>query len=176
MKYLLPAIVAVFAFAGLAGPSEARMRMRGMSAETFANSIASMDQFEIQSGQLALQKSNNDEIKKFAQRMIDDHTKSTDQLKEALKQANLPEPGTEPNKGHRAFLTKLQNASEAAFDRTYVQDQRKEHRQEVRVLENYSKRGDNESLKQFASSILPMIREHLQMAEGLKIGAVSARR
>jgi putative membrane protein len=124
MKYLVPAMLAAFAF--LAGPSEARMRLgaaKPMSAGTFAQKVAVSDWFEIQSSQLALQKSHDGEIRKFVQRMIDGHTKPADQLKAALKQANLPEPGTDLDREHQALLTKLQNENGAVFDRTYVRDQ-----------------------------------------------------
>ncbi len=180
MKYLLPAILAVLAFAGLAAPSEARLRLRAekpVNAETFAQKAAVSDQFEIQSSKLALQKSHNDQIRKFAQRMIDDHTKAGEELKAALLQANLKEPGTELDHEHQVLLNKLQNESQGAFDRTYVKDQRTGHQQAVRLLEGYAKNGDNNALKQFAVKTLPIIKEHLKLAEGLRAGgAVSARR
>ncbi len=61
-------------------------------AGQFAQELKSSGQFEIDSSTLALQKSQNDEVKKFAQKMIDDHTAADEKLMETLKQANLPEP------------------------------------------------------------------------------------
>ena len=63
----------------------------------------------------------------------------------------------------------------AAFDRAFVRDQIKAHEQAVELLEGYSKRGDNNALKQLASTLLPTIKEHLQLAEGLR-SSVTARR
>jgi putative membrane protein len=180
MKYLLPAIVAVFALAGLAGPSDARLRQRAvkpLSAEAFALKAANSNEFEIQSSQLALQKSHNDEIRKFAQRMIDDHTKLADEAKATLQQANLQEPPAELDREHQVLLNKLKNENGAAFDRTYVRDQRTGHQQAVLLLEGYAKSGDNAPLKQLASKALPIVKEHLKLVEGLHAGgAVSARR
>ncbi len=173
MKYLLPALVAVFALAGLAGPSEARHRLfheRAMTPETFAQKVAGSDEFEIQSSQIALQKSNNQQIKSFAQRMIDDHTKINNQLKDLLKQANMQEPSSELDSQHQAMLNKLKNESGTKFERTYVKDQRNGHKQAVRLLEGYSKSGTNETLKKFASDSLPIIKEHLKLAEALPSG------
>jgi putative membrane protein len=176
MKYIVSALAAVLAIAGFISPSEARLRLRGMSAETFAQKVATSDQFEIQSSQLALQKSQKDDVKRFAQTMIDDHTKTSEKLKETLKQANLPEPNPQLDGEHQALLTKLNKVDGAAFDRAYAKDQLKGHQQAVRLLENYSKRGDNDALKKFASDILPTIQHHLQMAQALNPRNVSARR
>jgi len=63
----------------------------------------------------------------------------------------------------------------AAFDRAYVRDQIQGHEQAVELLEGYSKRGDNDALKQLASTLLPTIKEHLQRAETLG-SSVTARR
>ncbi len=177
MKYVLPAIVAVLALAGLAGPSEARLRLRAMSPEQFAREAAVGNEFEIKSSQLALQKSNNAEIKQFAEKIVQDHTQLADQMKERLKQANLPEVTPQLDEKHQALLTKLEGEKEAAFDRTYVQAQRKAHKQTVQLLEHYARRGDNKTLKELATNTLPMIKEHLKLAEHLPSGrALSARR
>ena len=40
---------------------------------------------EVQMGQLALEKSSDDQVKQFAQRMVDDHGKMLDQMKPAAQ-------------------------------------------------------------------------------------------
>ncbi len=107
--------------------------------------------------------------------MIDDHTAADKKLTETLKQANLPEPEYAMEEENRDVLQQLFPLSGAAFDRAYVRDQIKAHEQAVELLETFSKRGDNNALKQLASSLLPMIKEHLQLAEGLR-SSVTARR
>ena len=47
---------------------------------------------EVQLGQLTLQKSNNDQVKQFAQHMIDDHTKLNDQMKPVAQQVGVAVP------------------------------------------------------------------------------------
>ncbi len=176
MKYLLPAIVAVFVLAGLTDSPEARIRMRAMSPEQFAKMAAASNQFEIESSRLALDKSKNEQIRSFAQRVIDDHTKLGGQLKATLSQANLPEVSEQLNEKLQAQLNKLKGEKEAAFDRTYAGDQRKDHVLTLRLLEDYARSGSNTALKEFASTSIPMIKEHLKMAEALRTGNVSARR
>ncbi len=178
MRYLLPAIAAVLALIGLAGPSEARIiKAKPMAPSYFIQKAADSNRFEIESSKLALQKSNNAEIKKFAQRMIDDHTKIGDELKGLLAKANLPEPGAKLDPKDQALLTKLEKEKEAVFDSNYVIAQRKGHVEAVRLVGAYARNGENPPLKQFASQILPILKEHLRLAEALPGGRnLSARR
>jgi putative membrane protein len=179
MKTLLPALMAALMIAGLAGPAGARRNnaRNEVTPAVFIEKIGNANQFEIQSSQLALQKSHNDAIRKFAQRMIDDHTKLGDELKDTLKQANLPGPGVKLDKEPEALLAKLESLNGAAFDSTYIRDQRVGHQQAIRLLEGYVRKGSNETLKQFASKILPEIKEHERLADELRGGrSLSARR
>jgi len=177
MKYLLPAILAVFALAGLTGNSEARMRGAGMSPEAFARQAMAINEFEIQAGHLALEKAQNEQIKQFAQRMIDDHTRINDEMKARLKQANIPEPTQLLDPKHEALLNKLKSEQGTTFERTYVAINRQGHKEAVRLLETYARRGTNPVLKQIAANVLPTIKEHLKLAEALPSGrALTARK
>ncbi|MGA7326991.1 MAG: DUF4142 domain-containing protein [Rhodomicrobium sp.] len=177
MKYLLPAILAVFALAGLAGSSEARIGAKVMSPEAFAQKAMAINEFEIQAGHLALEKAQNEQIKQFAQRMIDDHTRIADEMKARLKQANLPEPTQQLDPKHEALLTKLKSLSGPAFERTYVAVNRQGHKEAVRLLETYARRGTNPVLRQIATNVLPTIKKHLKLAEALPSGrALTARK
>ncbi len=136
--------------------------------------VAAAGQFEIQSSQLALQKSQNDAVKQFAQRMIEDHTKLGEKLKTTLQNANIPVPD-EPLSGEvQRKLTQLQAADGANFERLYINDQVKAHKKAVRLLRRYAKRGGNDALKQFASEALPMIQKHLELARDLRESAAPA--
>lgn len=182
MKYILPAIMAVLALGLLASPTQARMRMQSMkphatTPEQFIQAVASSNEFEIQSSKLALDKSKNEEIHQFGNRMIEDHTKLGDELKATLKQANMPEPDNRLDPKDQAQLDKLRKLSGAAFDRTYVADQRAGHVQAVRLVGVYAKDGTNPALKGLAVKSLPILKEHLRMAEGLRTGRnLTARR
>ena len=176
MRNFVIAAVAIFAFASFVTSAEARSRARSFTdAAEFVQDLKSSGQFEIESSDLALRTSSNDEIKKFAQHMIDDHNAADQKLTDTLKQEKLlgPEYGMDAE-GQDLFnqLTVLQGS---AFDRAYVRDQIQGHEQAVELLEGYSKRGDNDALKQLASTLLPTIKEHLQRAETLG-SSVTARR
>ena len=56
---------------------------------------------EVQLGQLTLQKSNNDQVKQFAQRMIDDHTKLNEQMKPVAQQLGVSVPNQDFEEGQK---------------------------------------------------------------------------
>jgi putative membrane protein len=170
MKYSLAAM-AVIAALGLSGPSAARThthaRTQGMSPQTFVQQAAAANQFEIESGQLALQKAQNDKLKQFAQRSVDDHTTIANQMKQTLQQANLPEPPAQLPPEKQARLDQLKNKSGAAIDRTYFMDQLSGHRQAVHLIGSYARTGSNPALRKLAADTLPVIRQHMKMLEAM---------
>jgi putative membrane protein len=176
MRNFAIAALAIFAFAGFVTSAEARSKARAFTeAAEFAQELKSSGRFEIESSSLALRTSNNDEIKKFAQRMVDDHTAADQKLTETLKQANVPELQYGMDAEGQDVVNQLAVLQGSDFDRAYVRDQIKAHGQAIELLEAYSKSGDNSALKQLASTLLPMIKEHLQMAEGLRSSATARR-
>ena len=181
MKCSLAAAVAIIAAVSVAGPSVARTHARastqGMDPQTFVQQAAAANQFEIASGQLALQKTQNDKLKQFAQRMIDDHTKIADQMRQTLQQANLPVPLAQLPPEQQVLLDKLKNKNGAAFDRAYLVDQLSGYRKAVRLIGSYAKSGSNPALKKLAENTLPVIKEHARLLAAMPgAGPLTARR
>ncbi|MGE3539660.1 MAG: DUF4142 domain-containing protein [Candidatus Tectimicrobiota bacterium] len=131
----------------------------------FVNKAASSNLFEVQSSQLALHKSQNNRVRDFAQRMVQDHTAIGNQLKAAAQGQNVP---TNLNQQHSSLLQQLQGASEGDFNRLYVQHQLTGHAETITLFEPWAQHGDHPQLKQFAQQTLPTLREHLQMAQQLR--------
>jgi len=176
MRNFVIAALAIFAFAGFVTSAEARSKAHAMTkAEPFVQELKSSGQFEIESSTVALQKSKNEDLRKFAQQMIDDHKAADQKLTETLKQANLPEPQYSMIEEQKDMLLTLTALEGVNFDRKYVQDQIQSHNAAINLLTSFSQRGDNKELKQLASTLLPTIKEHLKMAEGLR-PSVTARR
>jgi putative membrane protein len=176
MRNFVIAAVAILALAGFVVSAEAASKADAMNtAEQFAQELKSSGQFEIESSEIALATSSNDDIKKFAQKMIDDHKAADKKLTATLKQANLPEPKYGMDEQTRGLVSQLAVLTGTTFDRDYVRDQIQGHEKAVALLESYSKDGDNDALKQLASTLLPMIKEHLAMAKALR-SSVTARR
>lgn len=119
---------------------------------------------EVQFGQLALQKSSNDDVKQFAQRMVDDHTKMGDDLKPIAQQMNVKIPDG-PSSKDKAMMAKMQALNGDAFDKAYIKDMVKDHKMDQKEFKEESSRTTNPDLKQASTHGLEVITEHLQMIE-----------
>jgi putative membrane protein len=177
MKYFAIAAAAIIALAAAVTGSEAGSKARSFTdAGEFAQALKSSGNFEIVSSALALQNSDNDEVKKFAQKMIDDHKAADQKLTDTLKQANLKEPEYAMLEEQTELVQQLEPLHGARFDRSYLQDQVQGHRDVIQLIQVYTKSGDNDALKQLASSLLPAIEEHHRMAQTLMSSGATARR
>lgn len=138
------------------------------STRDFVTEAAIGDMFEIQSSQLALRQATPD-LRGFAQQMIDDHTRTSGELKAMLRgpdETSSP-PATLDDK-HQKLLDELRDKSAAQFDERYIKDQVSAHKEAVSLFERYADSGDNMQLKDWAARTVPTLRSHLKMAEDLK--------
>ncbi len=126
----------------------------------FVNAVAMSDAYEIQSSQLALQRSQSEEVKKFAQEMIRAHTATTNELK-PLAEAAGATPAASLGDRHRSMMENLQNASADDFDDRYIDQQTAAHQEALTLLRTYADRGDNAQLKAFAAKTAPAVEQHL---------------
>jgi putative membrane protein len=134
--------------------------------EDFVKEAASSDMFEIQSSQLANQKSQDQQTKTFATQMVTDHTKTTSELK-PLAQAAKVEIPTAMLPAHQKMLDKLKGLNGDDFTKQYHDDQVSAHKDAVSLFQRYGKGGDNDQIKNWASKTVPALEHHLQMAQDL---------
>lgn len=143
---------------------------KGMATEDFVRKAAIANQFEIESSQLALDKAQDAKVKQFAQRMIDEHTKTGKDMETALqsesKDIALPD---KLDTKHQKMLDKLQSASDARFDSQYLSAQKDAHKEAVKLFSNYSKKGQDPALKEFAAQTLPGLKDHQTHVKNLKV-------
>ena len=121
---------------------------------------------EVQLGQLTLQKSNNEQVKQFAQRMIDDHTKLNDQMKPVAQQLGVTVPN-QVSKNDRKTMAKLQALSGSAYDQAYINDMVKDHKQDLNDFQMEASSGQDQTVKDAATQGSKVIAQHLQMAQQL---------
>jgi putative membrane protein len=140
-----------------------------MTAQDFANKAAASDMFEIESSKAALATSSSDSVKKFAQMMVDAHTKSSADLKAALASADpAVTPSATLDPAQQASLDSLKSAPAAAFDAAYKTAQVDGHQQALAMLQQYAAGGQAGPAKDFAAKMVPIVTEHLRMAQELK--------
>lgn len=142
----------------------------GGDAQEYVRQAASSEQYEIQSSEMALQKSQNAAVRKFAQQMIDDHRAATQKLQTVATGATLQAPAADMLPAHRAKLDELRKETGKDFDEKYVDQQREAHEAAIRLHETMM-RTENApaALSGFAREVLPKIQTHARMLEGMKI-------
>jgi putative membrane protein len=69
------------------------------------------------------------------------------------------------NAKDQAVYDRLSQLHGAEFDRAYMQDMVKDHKNDIAEFQKEANRGKNEDLKSFASETLPTLQEHLKMAQ-----------
>jgi putative membrane protein len=121
---------------------------------------------EVELGKLATQKASRDDVKQFGQRMVDDHTKANDQLKQVASKENISIPESLDSK-HQSRIDKLSKLSGTDFDKAYIKDQLKDHQTDVKEFSAEAQGGTDPNIKAFASNTLPILQEHLNMVKNL---------
>lgn len=119
--------------------------------------------FEVQAGNLALQKGASADVKAFAQRMVTDHSKSNAELAQlaTTKGAVLP---TELEGEHETAFDHLSTLSGAEFDKAYMQHMVEDHDKTVADFDKASTSATDADLKTWAGSTLPVLQQHATQA------------
>lgn len=156
----------------------------GSSDKKFIMEAAHGGMMEVELGKLGVDKASSPDVKQFAQRMVDDHSKANDELMQLASQKGITlshadhqammsqtSSGTSSaDKDHQAMMKaqgmkdKLSKLSGADFDREYMSMMVKDHVKDVKEFEDASTKAKDADLKAWAAKTLPTLREHLQMA------------
>jgi putative membrane protein len=133
----------------------------------FVENAARGGMTEVQMGQLAQQKGISPTVRSFGARMVTDHTKINDELKQiaAKKGATLP---AQLSHGEKSDLEKLQKETGTDFDKTYAHFMVRDHKEDVKEFEKAAKDLEDPDLKAFAQKTLPVLQQHLQLAEQME--------
>jgi len=132
--------------------------------KTFMTKAAQGGMEEVELGKLAASNASNADVKTFGQRMVDDHSKANDQLKQVAQGKGVTLP-TDVNKMQRKDIDKLSKLNGEAFDRAYMKMMVSDHKKDVAEFKKESKSGKDADVKSFASTTLPTLQDHLKMAQ-----------
>ncbi|MBB3233769.1 DUF4142 domain-containing protein [Phyllobacterium endophyticum] len=135
--------------------------------EDFVLEAASSDMFEIESSKLAVERADAS-TKTFAQQMIDDHQKTSMEMKQLVEsgkvKAAIPAAMTA---AQQETLDKLKSLQGADFTKQYHADQVDAHEDAVDLFKRYGEEGENADLKAWAAKTRPALEHHLHMAQEL---------
>lgn len=163
-------VVAAMAFPALAQTprNSATPGQVSQNTQEFVKKAAIGDMYEIQSSKMVIDRAQGGEFKAFAQKIVDDHTKSSNELKGIVQKMQGVEVPSQLDAKHKQMIDQLQAASGARLERQYKDQQISAHNEAISLFESYSKDGDNAELKSFAQKTLPALKQHLQMAQNLR--------
>lgn len=119
---------------------------------------------EVELGKLAEENAQNQDVKDFGKRMVEDHSKAGDQLKQVASQQGVTLP-TDLSAKDNATKKRLSQLHGDAFDKAYMNDMVADHREDVAEFKHESSAGRDPQVKQWATQTLPTLEEHLKMAE-----------
>ena len=139
------------------------------AAPDFVTKAAMSDMYEVEAAKVALARSQNAEVKTFAQMMVDDHTKSTNDLKSAIAASGLSlTPPSALDEAHAENIQELKDEEAADFDKAYLNDQVDAHQMALDLLQRYANDGDNAQLKGFAATTAPVVQAHYDQVKKMR--------
>jgi putative membrane protein len=129
--------------------------------------LAMANMAEIEAARAAQTKSQNEQVRNFAQQMIDDHTKALDDVRQLAQARGVTLP-TELDRMHKAKADRLASLSGEAFDRAYMaQSGVADHKKAHDKLSHAQSRAKDPEVKALAARTLPVVDQHLNSAQQL---------
>ena len=133
--------------------------------KTFVSKALEGGDMEVQLGQLAQQKSQSNDVKQFAQKMVSDHSQMADKwFKPIAQQLGVAEPKG-PSKKDKKEIARLQGLNGDEFDREYITMMVKDHQQDLKEFKDEAQSAQDPNVKQVAERGSTIITQHLQIIE-----------
>lgn len=136
------------------------------SDAAFITSAARGGMAEVQMGQLAQRNGRSQAVKSFGQRMVQDHGRANQDMMDLAQRKQLTPP-TEIGAAHQQTYDDLAKLRGRAFDHAYAQAMVQDHQDDVRAFQTEAQDGTDPDVKAFAARLVPVLQEHLRMAQRL---------
>jgi len=171
----LAALALAAAATGAAAQSSDTSGKLSSADRKFLMKAAEGNAAEVEAGRLAAQQAMDPQVKQFGERMVKDHSQANEKLMTLAQSKGIQLP-TGPSKSDQSEMNKLQGMSGSQFDRQYSKAMLKDHKKDVKEYEHEAKDAKDPDVKAYAESTLPILQEHLSMAEQLPEASSSSRR
>jgi putative membrane protein len=157
---LLVAVVVVMT------PAFGQQKLDSKDAE-FVKEISQGGMLEIKLGEQAQRMAASPEVKKFAQRLVDEHGKAHRELNSLANTRGITTPQQLDAKS-KEVLDKLSGLKGADFDREYIRQMVRDHEQDVQEFQRASQNLKDADLKNWVTKTLPALNEHLRQAKEIQ--------
>jgi putative membrane protein len=147
-------------------PTDSIASAQKEDAETVVE-LASGGMMEVELAKVAVQKATSPKVKKFAQMMIDDHSKANNDLKTLAESKNIVLPGTISD-DHQKTINDVSEETGKQFDRKYMDVMLDDHKKDIDKFQRLADKGNDADIKAFAAKTLPTLIHHREEAEKLE--------
>jgi putative membrane protein len=169
MKFsAIPAILAIVAVSACA-PAFAQSADPARTAHQDTKFLEAANQGsvdEIDLAKIALDKSTNDDVKTFAQKMIDDHTTLIHAMQPFDNQAGI-QPPTHADAATEAEKLKLKVLSGQTFDKAYIKAMVDDHHKDLQEFLAEEKATAYPAFRDAVKQGEQVVREHLKMIDDI---------
>jgi putative membrane protein len=131
---------------------------------SFLKDAAQGGMLEVKLGELAQQNGSSQAVKDFGRRMVADHGKMGEDVKQVAARENVNLPA-DVSMTEKMTYDRLSKKTGMDFDKAYIEDMVKDHKSDVAAFEKEANSGSDPEAKAVAQKALPIIREHLRMAQ-----------
>ncbi|YAF95524.1 MAG: DUF4142 domain-containing protein [Nodularia sp. CChRGM 3473] len=150
----------------ISGTNISQARLNAID-RVYVNEAAQAGMAEVEMAKLALEKSNNDNVRQYAQQMIQDHTPANKELMQLAQQKGITPP-TDVGSKYQAIIAQLSQLSGADFDLAYRNEAGMNGHMENLVIHTRQLQiGQDPDLQAFAAKNIPIVERHLQLVDEL---------
>ena len=137
----------------------------------FVNSASLGGIAEVELAQDGVKHATNADVKSFAQKLVDDHTKANQELSSFASSRGVTTTAKVEGK-MKETKERIMKLTGKSFDQAFVKQMIEDHTSTIKMFEDESKAGTDADLKNWVDKTLPTLRDHLKMAQDLqaKIG------
>lgn len=151
-----------------AGVSSIAADLDAQKTQDFVTKAGVGNAFEVQTSQLAQEKSKSKAVLAFADMMITDHGKAAASLDAVLAKTGAPSAPSVLDEDHQKKIDDLKAKTGKDFDDAYIDAQKDAHDAAVDLFDDYAKNGKDPALQTFASETLPTLKLHQDKVKNLK--------
>lgn len=145
-------------------PAQSASPAGSNSDQNFLKTASETNKAEMQLARLAEKKTSNNAVKQFAERMITDHTKLEQETQSVASKESVTLPRGAGAANYHEYQ-ELASKSGSDFDKAYIEFNVKAHEQAISEFQKEASSGANAAIKALASQAVPILKEHLRLAE-----------
>lgn len=148
------------------GPTAQKSSNTNANDQQFLRKAAADDLAEVEMAKLALHKASSQQVKGFAQTMVNDHGKAKVQLEKMASSKDVDMP-KDMRAQSQAAKDRLAKFSGEQFDNAYMAEMLKDHKEDLATFRRALNSVQDTEIREFADKSLPLLESHLKQAENI---------